>query len=59
MIEAADKAGVTLMPSLTFHFTPNYVKAKELIDQGSAGNHLDADVSRVHSRPRTWPASGR
>ena len=38
MIEAADKAGVTLMPSLTFHFTPNYVKAKELIDKGVLGN---------------------
>ncbi|MHB8863421.1 MAG: Gfo/Idh/MocA family protein [Pirellulaceae bacterium] len=38
MIEAADKARVTLMPSLTFHFTPNYVKAKELIDKGTLGN---------------------
>lgn len=38
MIEAADKARVTLMPSLTFHFTPNYVKAKELIDKGHLGN---------------------
>jgi len=38
VIEAADKAGVTLMPSLTFHFTPNYVKAKELIDAGKLGN---------------------
>ncbi len=38
MIEAAKQAGVTLMPSLTFHFTPNYVKAKELIDQGKLGN---------------------
>jgi predicted dehydrogenase len=38
VIEAADKAGVTLMPSLTFHFTPNYVKAKEIIDAGKLGN---------------------
>ncbi len=38
MIDAAKQAGVTLMPSLTFHFTPNYVKAKELIDQGKLGN---------------------
>ncbi len=37
VIEAADKAGVTLMPSLTFHFTPNYVKAKEIIDGGKLG----------------------
>ena len=38
MIKAADKAQVTLMPSLTFHFTPNYVKAKEIIDNGKLGN---------------------
>ncbi len=38
LIEAADKARVTLMPSLTFHFTPNYVRAKELIDKGRLGN---------------------
>ncbi len=38
MIDAAEKAQVTLMPSLTFHFTPNYVKAKELIDKGELGN---------------------
>ncbi len=38
MIEAAQQAGVTLMPSLTFHFTPNYVKAKELIDSQQLGN---------------------
>jgi predicted dehydrogenase len=38
VIEAADKAGVYLMPSLTFRFTPNYVKAKELIQAGELGN---------------------
>jgi myo-inositol 2-dehydrogenase/D-chiro-inositol 1-dehydrogenase/scyllo-inositol 2-dehydrogenase (NAD+) len=38
MIEAAQKAKVTLMPSLTFHFTSNYVKAKQLIDEGKLGN---------------------
>ncbi len=37
IIEAADKAGVLLMPGLTFRFTPNYVKAKQLLDQGSIG----------------------
>jgi predicted dehydrogenase len=33
----AEKAGVTLMPVLNFRFTPNYVKAKELIDAGKIG----------------------
>ena len=37
MIDAAKKAGVLLMPSLNFHFTPNYVKAKELLDKGAVG----------------------
>jgi myo-inositol 2-dehydrogenase/D-chiro-inositol 1-dehydrogenase/scyllo-inositol 2-dehydrogenase (NAD+) len=38
LLDAVAAAGVTLMPSLTFHFTPNYVKAKELIDAGKLGN---------------------
>lgn len=37
MIAAAKKQGVILMPSLNFHFTPNYVKAKELLDKGAVG----------------------
>jgi predicted dehydrogenase len=37
MLAAAKKAGVILMPSLNFRFTPNYVKAKELIDKGELG----------------------
>jgi myo-inositol 2-dehydrogenase/D-chiro-inositol 1-dehydrogenase/scyllo-inositol 2-dehydrogenase (NAD+) len=35
ILEAAKRAGVILMPSLNFRFTPNYVKAKQLIDQGA------------------------
>ena len=38
MINAAAQKHVTLMPSLTFHFTPNYMKAKQLIDDGALGN---------------------
>jgi predicted dehydrogenase len=38
LIDAASRAGVVLMPSLTFRFTSNYVKAKELIAQGVLGN---------------------
>ena len=37
MLAAAKQAGVILMPSLNFRFTPNYVKAKELIDGGELG----------------------
>ena len=37
LIEAAQKAGVILMPSLNFRFTPNYVKAKAMIEQGVVG----------------------
>ncbi len=37
LIDAAEKAGVVLMPSLTFRFTPNYVKAKEMIADGAVG----------------------
>ncbi len=37
MIDAANKAGVCLMPSLTYRFTPNYVKAKEMIKKGQLG----------------------
>jgi predicted dehydrogenase len=37
MIEAAQKQGVVLMPSLTFRFTPNYVKVKESIASGELG----------------------
>jgi len=38
--EEAEKAGVILMPDLNFRFTPNYVKAKELIEQGAIGKPL-------------------
>jgi predicted dehydrogenase len=37
MIRAAQKKGVVLMPSLTFRFTPNYVKVKQSIAAGELG----------------------
>ena len=43
--EAAEKAGVILMPDLNFRFTPNYVKAKELIDEGAIGKPIAATFS--------------
>ena len=35
---AAKKKGVCLMPGLTFRFTPNYVKVKQFLDDGTLGN---------------------
>ncbi len=59
IIEAADKAGVILMPGLTFRFTPNYVKAKQLFDEGSVGN-LSAAMYREFIPAKDlagqWPA---
>ncbi len=37
MIAAAEKKGVVLMPSLTFRFTPNYVRVKNSIAAGEVG----------------------
>ena len=37
ILAAAKKSGKCLMPSLNFRFTPNYVKAKQLIDSGALG----------------------
>jgi predicted dehydrogenase len=37
MIQAARQKGVVLMPSLTFRFTPNYVKVKQSIASGELG----------------------
>jgi len=36
----AEKAGVTVMPILNFRFTPNYRKAKELLDDGAIGEPM-------------------
>jgi predicted dehydrogenase len=45
IIPAAEQKNVTLMPGLTFRFTPNYVKVKELLRQGALGR-----VTAVHYR---------
>ncbi len=37
LIAATDKAGVLLLPSLTFRFTPTFVKVKEMIAEGAIG----------------------
>jgi predicted dehydrogenase len=38
IITAAEKKSVHLMPSLTFRFSPPFVKIKELMDQGKLGD---------------------
>ena len=45
IIQAAERKNVVLMPGLTFRFTPNYVKVKELLQQGAVGQ-----VIAVHYR---------
>ncbi len=37
IIAAASERGVILMPGLTFRFTPNFTKAKEMIGNGALG----------------------
>ena len=36
----AKAAGVVVMPILNFRFTPNYRKAKELLEQGAIGKPM-------------------
>ncbi len=59
IIDAAAKASVILMPGLTFRFTPNYVKAKQLYDEGLLGN-LSAAMYREFIPAKDlagqWPA---
>lgn len=55
----ADKAGVTLMPVLNFRFTPNYVKAKELIDAGKIGKPVAVSFREfiaAKDLAAQWPA---
>jgi UDP-N-acetylglucosamine 3-dehydrogenase len=60
MIEAADKKGVFLMPGLTFRFTPNYVKAKEMLDAGRIGKPsavLYREFIPASDLASQWPVS--
>jgi predicted dehydrogenase len=57
--DQAKKAGVILMPDLNFHFVPNYVKAKELIDQGAIGEPIALTFSEsiaAKDMQAQWPA---
>ena len=60
--EEAEKSGVILMPDLNFRFTPNYVKAKELVEQGAVGKPLSATFSEfipATDLAAQWPSGAR
>jgi predicted dehydrogenase len=57
--DQAEKAGVILMPDLNFHFTPIYVKAKELISQNAIGQPIALTFSEyiaAKDLAQQWPA---
>ncbi len=59
LIAAARKQNVYLMPGLTFRFTPNYVKAKELIDSRMIGEPLAImyrEFIPASDLAKQWPA---
>ncbi len=51
MIEACDKAGVRLLYAEELFFTPKYVKAKEMADQGAFGEVYLVKQSEMHFGP--------
>lgn len=58
IINAAKKAGVLLMPGQVLRFTPNYVKAKELIDGDSIGRPVLVSYQELIpavALARQWP----
>lgn len=60
VVEEAKKTGVVFMPSLNFRFTPNYVKAKSLIEKGSIGKPVAAfyrEFIPAGVLAEQWPAS--
>lgn len=59
LIEAARRAGVCLMPSLTFRFTSNYVRAKKLIADGALGEPTSVvyrEFIAANDLASQWPA---
>lgn len=58
IVDEASRAGVIFMPSLNFRFTPNYVKAKELIKGGSVGTPVAAfyrEFIAAEDLAQQWP----
>jgi predicted dehydrogenase len=59
LIATAHRRGVVLMPSLTFRFTPNFVKAKQMIQDGTIGRPttlLYREFIPAADLARQWPA---
>jgi len=59
LIAVAHKTGVVLMPSLTFRFTSSYVKAKQMIADGTLGNPtgvLYREFIAASDLASQWPA---
>ena len=58
IINAAKKAGVLLMPGQVLRFTPNYAKAKELIDRNFIGKPVLVSYQELipaAALARQWP----
>jgi len=58
IVDEASRADVIFMPSLNFRFTPNYVKAKELIKGGSVGTPVAAfyrEFISAEDLAQQWP----
>ena len=59
LIEAAHKASVIMMPSLTFRFTTHYVKVKQMIQEGLLGTPTGAlyrEFIPATDLASQWPA---
>ncbi|MDD4219845.1 MAG: Gfo/Idh/MocA family oxidoreductase [Sphaerochaetaceae bacterium] len=56
MVEAAEKAGKTLMVGQVIRFWPEYVRAKEFVDAGELGTIKMVTMSRLAQHPNwsTW-----
>jgi len=60
VVDEAKKAGVVFMPSLNFRFTPNFVKVKSLIENGSIGKPVAAfyrEFIPAGVLAEQWPAN--
>ncbi len=59
LIDAAQEHGVILMPGLHLRFTPNYLKAKELVQQESFGRPVAIayrDLKAAADLAHQWPS---
>jgi predicted dehydrogenase len=59
MAAAARRAGVCLMPGLNFRFTPNYVRAREMVRRGQLGEVaavMYREFIPARDLAKQWPA---